>query len=270
MHYKRIVAVALGAIAIFSSGIALAQSSYPERPIQMIVPWGAGGGTDAVAASSPRFLEGTRQAGQRREPHGRLGRRRPQRHRQCRTRRLHDRHHDDRDRHDALAGSDRADLRGLRHPRHGQLRSGRRDGLGRIADTTTAKELLAAIKSEAEGHLQGVGYRPGRHLASRPRRLAAVEGCRRPGDLGAEPGRGTRHHRHGRRRRRHRAVLAGRRPLDDRRRARPSAGLHVGGAPGTVPGRADPEGGGRFRLDPRRLAAVVAPEGPAGRRQGAS
>lgn len=28
---------------------AMAQSAYPERPIQMIVPWGAGGGTDAVA-----------------------------------------------------------------------------------------------------------------------------------------------------------------------------------------------------------------------------
>ncbi len=28
---------------------ALAQSRYPNRPIQLIVPWGAGGGTDATA-----------------------------------------------------------------------------------------------------------------------------------------------------------------------------------------------------------------------------
>ena len=26
-----------------------AQAQYPQRPIQLIVPWGAGGGTDATA-----------------------------------------------------------------------------------------------------------------------------------------------------------------------------------------------------------------------------
>jgi tripartite-type tricarboxylate transporter receptor subunit TctC len=40
------------ALALASTALtvpAMAQSAYPERPIQMIVPWGAGGGTDAVA-----------------------------------------------------------------------------------------------------------------------------------------------------------------------------------------------------------------------------
>jgi tripartite-type tricarboxylate transporter receptor subunit TctC len=34
---------------------ALAQ--YPQRPIQLIVPWGAGGGTDATARVIGSLLE---------------------------------------------------------------------------------------------------------------------------------------------------------------------------------------------------------------------
>jgi tripartite-type tricarboxylate transporter receptor subunit TctC len=40
-------AVALLALSLGLGG-AFAQT-YPDRPITMIVPWGAGGGTDAVA-----------------------------------------------------------------------------------------------------------------------------------------------------------------------------------------------------------------------------
>lgn len=36
---------------------ALAQTRYPSRPIQMIVPWGAGGGTDATARIVASLLE---------------------------------------------------------------------------------------------------------------------------------------------------------------------------------------------------------------------
>lgn len=36
---------------------ALAQGRYPSRPIQMIVPWGAGGGTDATARIVGSLLE---------------------------------------------------------------------------------------------------------------------------------------------------------------------------------------------------------------------
>src|SRR5437764_8566688 len=34
-----------------------AQAAYPERPITMIVPWGAGGGTDATARIIGALLE---------------------------------------------------------------------------------------------------------------------------------------------------------------------------------------------------------------------
>ena len=35
----------------------LAHAAYPERPITLIVPWGAGGGTDAVARIIAAELE---------------------------------------------------------------------------------------------------------------------------------------------------------------------------------------------------------------------
>ena len=36
---------------------ALAQARYPNRPIQLLVPWGAGGGTDATARIVGQLLE---------------------------------------------------------------------------------------------------------------------------------------------------------------------------------------------------------------------
>ena len=36
---------------------AIAQARYPSRPMQMIVPWGAGGGTDATARIVASMLE---------------------------------------------------------------------------------------------------------------------------------------------------------------------------------------------------------------------
>jgi tripartite-type tricarboxylate transporter receptor subunit TctC len=53
MHFRASVmplarrAFVLAGLAMVAGG-ALAQA-YPDRPITMIVPWGAGGGTDAVA-----------------------------------------------------------------------------------------------------------------------------------------------------------------------------------------------------------------------------
>ena len=39
------------------AGSAFAQDAYPSRPIQMIVPWGAGGGTDAVGRVFASLLQ---------------------------------------------------------------------------------------------------------------------------------------------------------------------------------------------------------------------
>jgi len=49
-------AAALVAGAALAPG-AMAQSTYPDRPIQLIVPWGAGGGTDAVGRMFASILQ---------------------------------------------------------------------------------------------------------------------------------------------------------------------------------------------------------------------
>ncbi len=49
---RTLIGLALAA----SAGAALAQS-YPDRPITLIVPWGAGGGTDAVARMIASLVE---------------------------------------------------------------------------------------------------------------------------------------------------------------------------------------------------------------------
>src|SRR5438045_9165049 len=48
---KRLVA----ALLFFAAAAAHAQ--YPQRPVQLIVPWGAGGGTDATARIIASLLE---------------------------------------------------------------------------------------------------------------------------------------------------------------------------------------------------------------------
>jgi tripartite-type tricarboxylate transporter receptor subunit TctC len=44
------------AVALFIAAAA-AQAQYPQRPVQLIVPWGAGGGTDATARIIGTLLE---------------------------------------------------------------------------------------------------------------------------------------------------------------------------------------------------------------------
>src|SRR3954462_4194704 len=51
---KRILAAALAAGFFFCNA---ALSAYPERPITLIVPWGAGGGTDATARIIGAIME---------------------------------------------------------------------------------------------------------------------------------------------------------------------------------------------------------------------
>ena len=45
----------IAALALATAGLAYAQ--YPQRPVQLIVPWGAGGGTDATARIIGTLLE---------------------------------------------------------------------------------------------------------------------------------------------------------------------------------------------------------------------
>jgi tripartite-type tricarboxylate transporter receptor subunit TctC len=47
--------LAAAVLAAFFTGAALAQ--YPQRPVQLIVPWGAGGGTDATARIIAALME---------------------------------------------------------------------------------------------------------------------------------------------------------------------------------------------------------------------
>src|ERR1051325_7574117 len=55
MKITRLLAGALAAAAGFFC--AAAQAAYPERPITLIVPWGAGGGTDATARIIAALME---------------------------------------------------------------------------------------------------------------------------------------------------------------------------------------------------------------------
>src|SRR6266567_1850465 len=52
--FLRVLAAALLAVSAF---VPSAFAAYPERPITMIVPWGAGGGTDATARIIGTLLE---------------------------------------------------------------------------------------------------------------------------------------------------------------------------------------------------------------------
>ncbi|MGQ9368178.1 tripartite tricarboxylate transporter substrate binding protein [Azospirillum sp. ST 5-10] len=49
--------VCLAAAAVMAAAPALAQDKYPSRPVDMIVPWGPGGGADAMSRQAARLLE---------------------------------------------------------------------------------------------------------------------------------------------------------------------------------------------------------------------
>lgn len=56
MFGKKALLAAVGA-AVFAFSAAPAQAAWPERPIEMIVPWGAGGGTDTIARMLASIME---------------------------------------------------------------------------------------------------------------------------------------------------------------------------------------------------------------------
>jgi tripartite-type tricarboxylate transporter receptor subunit TctC len=53
--FAKLTGVALVALAL--AGASPAEAAYPERPITIIVPWGAGGGTDATGRILARLME---------------------------------------------------------------------------------------------------------------------------------------------------------------------------------------------------------------------
>jgi tripartite-type tricarboxylate transporter receptor subunit TctC len=58
MRRRDFIAAAAGGLLIGTLGLAgHAQAAYPERPLTLIVPWGAGGGTDATARIVASLLE---------------------------------------------------------------------------------------------------------------------------------------------------------------------------------------------------------------------
>jgi tripartite-type tricarboxylate transporter receptor subunit TctC len=54
---RTLIAGAFAAIALAATALPAAAQNYPARPITMIVPWGAGGGTDATARIIGSLME---------------------------------------------------------------------------------------------------------------------------------------------------------------------------------------------------------------------
>jgi tripartite-type tricarboxylate transporter receptor subunit TctC len=54
---RALLAAALAALSLGATALPAAAQNYPSRPITLIVPWGAGGGTDATARIIGSLLE---------------------------------------------------------------------------------------------------------------------------------------------------------------------------------------------------------------------
>ena len=179
---------AAASAAGLKAGPALAQANYPERPIKMIVPWGAGGGTDATARIIGALLE--KELGQPVNVVNRTGGSGVVGHAAI-----------------ATAAPDGYTIglitveiammhwQGLTEltPRvvHADRRSSTRiRPASRCAPTRRTRRsrtLVAAIKAQP-GQVQGVGHRAGRHLASG----ASPACCKRPEDRSGRACRGCR------------------------------------------------------------------------------
>ena len=233
----------------------------------MIVPWGAGGGTDATARIIGTLLE--KELGQPVNVVNRTGGSGVVGHSAiapARARRLHDRPDHRRDRDDALAGADRA--RPARRTRRSRWSTPIPAGIQVRADAPykTVKDLLAAIKANP-GKLKASGTGQGGIWHSRiagmlrdleDRSGDACRGCRRNG---AAPGLQD--------------LVAGgvdiapcslpeARSLIDAGKVK-SLAIMADKPSALYPERADAEGGDRQRLDDGRMARHRRAEGHARR-----
>ena len=178
-------AAATSLTALLAAGPALA--AYPERPITLIVPWGAGGGTDAVARFIASELE--KEVKQPINVVNRIGGSGVVGHPRSRVRgarRLHHRHHHCRDRDDEARRPDQAGS-GRLHP--AGMVNYDPNALFVRADSKIkdVKDLIEAGQGQP-GQAQGQRHRPGRHLAPGPRRHAGrCQAARQRGRLGSEP-----------------------------------------------------------------------------------
>ena len=53
----RMMVVSIIAVIMAAASFGTVQAAYPDRPITVVVPWGAGGGTDAVGRIIGNLLE---------------------------------------------------------------------------------------------------------------------------------------------------------------------------------------------------------------------
>ena len=259
--FSNAIVVGLGAL-LFA---AAAQAAYPERPITLIVPWAAGGGTDATARIIGTLLE--KELGQpvnvvnRVGGSGVVG-------------------------HSAIAqgapdgytigiitveigmmhwqGLTESDRRFVHAARPRQRGPSRRAGRGRF---TLQERQRAGRGHQGESRqVQGVGNRARGHLASRDRGDAAgPEGRSGERAVGAVRRRraGTARPR-GRRRADRPGVAAGS-ARDDRRRQGQEPRRDGRQAGGPLPQRSDIEGGDGKQLDDGRLARNRRAEKPSAR-----
>ena len=213
-HSRRDVLIggtAAAGSALLAGTVPAAAQAWPNRPITMIVPWGAGGGTDATARIIGTLLE--RDLKQpvnvvnRTGGSGVVG-------------------------HSAIATAAPdgytlgmitveismmhwQGLTELKPDSYTPLALMNEDPPGmQVASTVpykTVKELADAIKAAPAGQAQGIRHRPGRHLASGAGRLADRHGSEAgPRAVGAVQRRRARHAGPGRRRHRYRHVLGAR------------------------------------------------------------
>ena len=178
---------------------AFAASSAAARPYRFWFQAGLGASLSGAAGDRDRAVgrgrrhrrdrahrrgaagEGPRPALQRGQPHRRLRRGRPYGDRHRTARRLHHRHADGGNLDDALAGAHRTGAEELHAARADERRPARHPGQSHIAlqdrEGTRRRHQGSACRQ-----VQGLGHRPGRHLASRAGRLDAGDGTsRQPG-----------------------------------------------------------------------------------------